>query len=219
MNNSGPYYFIAKSNYLIKRIPLIMLSAFLIQLLVYFFFYDKTYYHIDAVREPMIRFLFFQSMLMGLYFRANHVKYVNVKKLSNWIFLMISILAYFVTKLVFVKINQVSQFQIFNQVILFFTLYYVFKCFASVDEQLVRLPQILKIPIGFLAKITLQIYAVQYVIIPRFANLIFPLNWLVITTLIIILAYALYIVGTRISDSLQKLVDGIIHKINKKEVA
>lgn len=35
---------------------------FVIQLVLYLMLYDKSYYHIDIVREPMIEFLFFQSI-------------------------------------------------------------------------------------------------------------------------------------------------------------
>lgn len=40
-----------------------------VQLAIYLTVYDRSYYHIDTVREPMIEFLFFQSMLLGLHFR------------------------------------------------------------------------------------------------------------------------------------------------------
>ena len=40
-----------------------------VQLLLYFTVYDASYYHIDKVREPMIEFLFFQSMILGLHYR------------------------------------------------------------------------------------------------------------------------------------------------------
>lgn len=213
-----PYYFIVKNEYLKSRVPIIMLVTFVLQLIIYFLFYDKTYYHIDAVREPMIRFLFFQSMLMGLYFRVNHSRYVNHKKASNWALLLISLIVYFATKLAFVKVEVISQFQIVNQITLFIALYYIFKCFASIDGQLVKMPNVIRTVVAFIAKITLQIYAVQYVIIPKFANIVFPLNWIIITTIIIISAYVLYFLGNKISDYLQKAVDNFFVKKEIKEV-
>ena len=214
-----PYYFIAHNNYLRNKIPSIMIATLILQLVIYLYLYDKTYYHIDTVREPMIRFLFFQSMLMGLYFRINHSRYVNHKKASNWVLLLISLIVYFVTKLVFVKFEDLSQFQIVNQITLFIALYYIFKCFASIDGQLVKMPNIIRTVVAFIAKITLQIYAVQYVIIPKFANVVFPLNWIIITSMIVISAYILYFVGNKASDYLQKLVDSIFVKNNIKEVS
>ena len=41
----------------------------IVQLVLYLTVYDNSYYHIDKVREPMIEFLFFQSMLLGLHYR------------------------------------------------------------------------------------------------------------------------------------------------------
>jgi peptidoglycan/LPS O-acetylase OafA/YrhL len=213
-----PYYFVVKNEFLRNRVPIIMLSAFIFQLIIYIFFYNKTYYHIDTVREGMIRFLFFQSMLMGIYFRINHSKYINQKKIFNWILLLISLFVYFATKLAFFKIDQISQYQIINQVTLFISLYYIFKCFACIDAQLVTLPKEIKTPVAIIAKITLQIYAVQYVIIPKFAYIVFPLNWIIITSMIIISAYILYFVGSKASDYLQKLADSILVKISVKEV-
>lgn len=45
------------------------LGLFVLQMVLYLTVYDISYYHIDKVREPMIEFLFFQSMLLGLHFR------------------------------------------------------------------------------------------------------------------------------------------------------
>lgn len=213
-----PYYVIAKNECFRNRIPLFMLVTFIIQLIIYAFFYDKTYFHIDTVKEPMIRFLFFQSMLLGLYFRVNHEKYLNKKSLSNWIFLISSLVIYFITKIVFSRNEDISQFQIINQMILFITLYFVFKCFASIDGQLVKLPKMVKAVAAFISQITLQIYAVQYVIIYKFATIAFPLNWLIITSLIVVSAYILYLAGNKSSDYILRFIDGVIAKLYKKEV-
>lgn len=213
-----PYYLIAKNEYFRNRIPAFMLGTFIVQFIIYVFFYDKTYYHIDTVKEPMIRFLFFQSMLMGLYFRVNNERYLNKKSLSNWVFLISSLVIYFITKIAFSKIEDISQFQIINQMILFITLYFVFKCFASIDGQLVKLPKIIKSVAAFISQITLQIYAVQYVIIHKFATIVFPFNWLIITSLIVISAYILNLAGNKSSDYILRFVDDVLAKLNKKEV-
>lgn len=213
-----PYYLIARNNSLRNRIPLIMVVILIFQFVIYQYFYNKTYYHIDVVREPMIRFLFFQSMLLGLYFRIYHSKYVNRKKVSNWVLLLLSLIVYFATKLAFVKIEEISQFQIVSQIALFIVLYYIFKCFASIDDKLVKMSYIIRTGVAFVAKITLQIYAVQYAIIPIFEDILFPFNWIVITSLIIISAYILYFVSNRVSSVIQKVVDNFFRKRNKSGV-
>lgn len=213
-----PYYIVAKNDCLKNRIPIIMAGLFILQLIIYLSFYDKTYYHIDTVREPMIRFLFFQSMILGLYFRVNHIKYVNQKRLSNWILLIVLVVSYFLTKVTFTKIEDISQFQILNQMIIFTTLFFIFKCFSSIENQIIKLPGALKLAIAFVAQITLQIYAVQYVIIPRFSNIVFPLNWIIITFLIILSAYILYLVSNKCSDYILRFIDIFMKTRNKKEV-
>jgi hypothetical protein len=212
-----PYYFVVKNNYLYQRIPFVMLFIFIIQLAVYALVYDKSYYHIDVVREPMIRFLFFQSMLLGLYFRQQHyIKYVDSNKVTNWMLLICSIGVYFVTKIVFSRIDDLSHLQIINQITIFIALYFMFKCFAGVNSHLEQMPNLIKISADFIARITLQIYAVQYVIIPNLANLAFPINWIIITTTIILSAYALYIVGTKTSKYLEEFIDDLVLKKKKR---
>ena len=46
----------------------VFFMTIIIQFIVYVVIYDKSYYHIDSVYEPMIRFLFFEAMLIGAKF-------------------------------------------------------------------------------------------------------------------------------------------------------
>ena len=203
------YYIIIKNKYLKEKIPIIMILLFIIQMIVYLFFYDKSYYHIDKVREPMIRFLFLQSMLLGALFRKNNNKFQNKNKASNWIMLFICIMLYFATKLAFSKIGMISNLQIINQVILFITLYYVMKCFAGIDKKLENLPNKIKKTISFIAEITLEIYLVQYPIIPIFKDIIFPLNWVIITFVILASAFILHKVAQYIIKWLNQIISNL----------
>ncbi|MGN0661263.1 MAG: acyltransferase family protein [Oscillospiraceae bacterium] len=124
-----PFYFVMKIEILRKRIPLVIGAVFLIQLIIYLFFYDRTYYHIDSVHNWMIRFLFFIAMLIGAYVRINDNKIRNKRKTSNLICTIILVPLYFASKLFFVKFSKisfVSQFQIINQIILLILLYFIF---------------------------------------------------------------------------------------------
>ena len=62
----------------------------------------------------------------------------------------------------------------------------------------------LKRVVAFLAEITLEIYIVQYPIIPMFAKLPFPINWIVVTTVILISAYILHIISKKIINVLER---------------
>jgi peptidoglycan/LPS O-acetylase OafA/YrhL len=176
----------------------------------YLFFIDKTYYHIDQVHKPFILFLYFGSMLMGGAFRKHYQKYLqNNHKLLNVFLLVVSLGLYFATKIVFSKIESLSYLQILNQITIFAVVYFAFKNFISIEEKLKALPNFVNKPIKFLAKITLQIYVVQFVIIARFKHLTFPLNFLVVTGLILVVASALYLAECCIRKAIIKLKENL----------
>ncbi|MBY6052625.1 acyltransferase [Cytobacillus firmus] len=201
-----PYFIVIKSNLLSKNILKVMLGLFLVQMIIYLFLYDNSYYHIDTVREPMIRFLFFYSMLLGAYFRINKDKFMNVNVKHNWLVLVILLGSYFVSKLALVYYEALSVFQIVNQIVLIAVLFFIFRCFIGVDSYLEGLLDRIKVSINFIATITLEIYLVQYVIIPRLSHIVFPLNWFVISITILLSAYILHLVGSRISAILDKAI-------------
>lgn len=64
-----PFYVVVSVKQLREKISLVFVGVVIIHIIVYVFMYDKSYYHIDTVREPMIRFLFFEAMLIGAYFK------------------------------------------------------------------------------------------------------------------------------------------------------
>lgn len=187
-----------------------MLGTALIMALVYFIFYDRSYYHIDVVREPFIRFLFFESMLLGAYFKQNDVKFRN--SFSPWHILgaVISFVLYFASKLAFSKYSFLSDFQIVNQFLIFVLLYFIFRLFIGIDAKLELLHPWIKRIIAFIAEMTLEIYIVQYVLIevlrPYFH---FPLNWFIITLSIVLSALILHYVCKllyRCTDNIYKRI-------------
>ncbi len=211
-----PYYLFIKIAFFRERLPLVMASIAVVAILVYALFYDRSYYHIDNVREPFIRFLFMESMLLGAYFRQNDTRF-RVQAKKGWLYGVLSLLlffAYFASKLLFSKLAVLSNWQIVNQVCIFALLYCVFRAFTAADARLSRLPKAVKAVITFLADITLEIYVVQYVLIdwlrPWFG---FPLNWLIITAAIMTAAYALHLVCKLI----YRAVDAVAAKLKKAE--
>lgn len=203
------YYFIIKNKNTKKKILPILGITIVLQIVFYIAFYNKTYYHIDTVREPMIRFLFMEAMLLGAYFRKEYEKY-NKNKISNWIFFIITLVLYFITKISFSK-GYFVQYQLLNQIILLITLYFLFRSFAGINSKLEKTSEKMKKVIQFIASITLEIYLVQYPIIPIFAGLVFPINWILITTTILISAYILHV--------MTKKVINLFERINKNESA
>lgn len=202
-----PFYAVMKIQKLRENIPAIAGVTVAIWLLIYVFIYDKSYYHIDTVREPMIRFLFFFAMLLGAYFKVNMEKYRNKKSIISWILLPVLFVAYFASKLIFSRVDSISGLQIANQFVLFALLTVTFRCFMSIDGRLEKLPKWIKAVITFISGITLEIYLVQIGIIDKLNFLPFPLNWLLITGVIVALAFILSKASALVQKPLLKLLD------------
>lgn len=189
-----PLFFIVKIPAFNKRLTLIMIGIAVAWFAVYCIAYDHSYYHIDKVREPMIRFLFMESMLLGAWFRQNDEKLRNK---FSWIYpvgAFIAFIAYFASKLLFVHKANLSSFQFLNQIAIFLFLYLFFRTFCGLDSLLESLHTRVKKTIQLISDMTLEIYLVQYVIIAwiRDLGLVFPLNWFVLTTSILLAAFALH---------------------------
>lgn len=201
-----PFYAVMKIQKLRENIPAVAGITALIWLFIYIFVYDKSYYHIDTVREPMIRFLFFFAMLLGAYFKDNKDKYLNKKSVISWILLPVLFVAYFASKLIFSRVESIASLQIVNQFVLFALLTVTFRCFMSIDSWLEKLPKWIKSVTTFISGITLEIYLVQIGIIDDLNILPFPLNWLLITGVIVLLAFVLNKVAVLIQKVLDKLL-------------
>lgn len=200
-----PFYFVMRIEWLRNHIPFVAGVIGIIWIAIYIFFYDRSYYHIDTVREPMIRFLFFFAMLLGSYFRLNKERFVNKKSVLSWIALPVLFVVYFASKLVFSRMSSISDLQVVNQFILIAFLTVTFRCFASIDSLLDKLPKVVKEFIRFISGITLEIYLVQIPLIQVLNIFKFPLNWIFITTIIILLASIL----KKVSGFIQKAIDKI----------
>ena len=203
-----PLYFVAKNIKLNRRhytwLALVLLA---VQFVLYFTIYDTTYYHIDKVREPFIEFLFFQAMLLGLFYRQECSNGTLSENLSGggkkllWVLLLVLLAAYFASKMLFIKRASLSEFQILNQIILFVTLFLLFRCTYTLEPKLKRISntKLWKV-VEFLSDHTLEIYCVQYVLIDivRDWALPFPLNWIVLTVFILTAATILRWVSQRL---------------------
>lgn len=208
-----PFYVVMKVDVLKRHIPAVMGVIALAYLVIYVFFYDKSYYHIDVVREPMIRFLFMESMLLGAYFKLNDSKYRNNFKWYNLAGSGVFFLLYFASKLFFSRSDSFMYLQIVNQFVIFVLLYFVFKFVMGIDAKLDRLPAIIKSVVCFVAKMTLEIYVVQYVIIDFIRPILgFPWNWFSITGIILVSATILHFT----CEGILKLYGKVVAKAKAK---
>lgn len=210
-----PFYVFMKVKPIQERIPLVMTIIAIAYLIVYIVAYDKSYYHIDTVREPMIEFLFMEAMLVGAWFK--HKDEIFRNKFHWYIPVLTIVIAalYFTSKFLFSKYEVLSIAQPINQLFLLIALFFVFWTFSSLDGKLEKMPKWIKISITFISEMTLEIYVVQYVLIDviRDLHFVFPLNWLLILLSIVASATALHYA----CKGIMFLFDLLISKINHKE--
>ena len=209
-----PYFFVMKIGALKNHLIWVMAGVGAVYLAVYLIFYDKSVYHIDNVREPMIWFLFFESMLLGALFRQKDPSFRN-KFNPVWpIAAVLSFAAYFASKILFTRKVSLAPLQILNQAAIFILLFFLFRTFCSTDGKLEKMPRWLKSAVTFISSITLEIYVVQSVLIEAIKRLKlpFPLNWLAVTAAIIAAAFLLHLV----CELLYKGVDKLLSRIGRK---
>lgn len=201
-----PFYVIMKIKALQTRLPIIMGVVAVAYVLVYVFLYDKTYYHIDTVREPMIRFLFMESMLLGAWFRQNDGRIVK----HRWQLLVgtaLCFVMYIVSKVGFSRNVLPSSLQVVNQLAIFLLLFLLFKFVQSISQKLELVKRPLKRCISFISNMTLEIYLVQYVLIDMLRPyLSFPLNWMAITCSILGAACVLHYISEPLSRAISRLI-------------
>ena len=213
-----PYYFVSRYECFRKRIPLIAGIVLVAFLIYYVAFYDKSYYHIDSIVEWQIRFLFFESMLLGGYFKYYDDKFRNKFHWCLPIITGVIFVGYFASKLVFSRYNVLAPLQIVNQFIIFALLFFIFWLFASLDQKLENLPKVIKKCLEYLSKITLEIYVVQIPIIFALRQYMgFPLNWLVITASIVLAATILHYVSKLFTNGVEFVVVKIKDYFSKRK--
>ncbi len=209
-----PFFMIMRTPRLHNNLSKIMGVIGVVYVVIYLFFYDKTFYHIDSVYEPMIHFLFFESMLLGAWIRKNESKEKKTHGFSYLIGMLICLVMYFFTKIIFARNVNFSEFQVVNQGVLFALLFCMFKTFGIMAGRLENMPYRIKQIIRFLSKITLEIYVVQYVLIDSFCDMFeFPVNLIVITAMIIAAAWLL----NKVSQGVYCFVDFSCNKLKERK--
>lgn len=188
-----PFYFVASvsnRNRDMQNKVLIRLFSIiaLIQLFIYIFVYDKSFYHIDSVYEPMIRLLFFEAMLIGAYMRVNANKLISSFQIKYVFISALFFVIYFGSKISLMRYESLAIYQIMNQYILLLLLVNLFIMSGGLERGLKNMPICFQQCLHFLSNITLEIYLVQKAIIYWFNIGIFPVNFVIVTVLIIVSA-------------------------------
>lgn len=206
-----PFFFVSnwiqkKSGEENKRLSLTCILTVFVQIFVLIFCYDLSYYHIDAVAEPMIRFLFWYAMLIGLHFRINSEKYCDKKNIPTLILLPGLFVLYFSVKLACMQEVIPLYLQWVPQIILLMLLITIFRCSISYETMLNKLHTKVQSIIAFLAGLTLEIYIVQYAPILYLNKGAFPLNFLLVSISILLFAWILHISTNQLIAPLNRFV-------------
>ena len=203
-----PYYFWAKrakvSRCVERAVPAITVAVWL---LVYVAAVPKGSYVVDNVDSPFILFLYFVAMQTGGLLKKNGSK-LRALALKDVVALCLALAAYVGSKFVLERQEWFLPLQIFNQFIVLALLFVTFTVFLKLEERLRRAPEWLRRMVSFVSGRTLHIYVVQFVIIDEFSALAFPLNFLVVT--------ALVLVGAATLKFVEDVVRGAIARLSSK---
>ncbi len=181
------------------EIKTLMIVAFVTYLLIYGFVYDKSHYHIDVVEEPMVRFLYLEAMLLGAYYRQKGKSKEIGKQIGRKEFgkVVICFGVYTVSKLMFSFQESISDCQIINPILLFLTVVCIFDALYRWEfskKKALESYRIGKI-VKYLSEITLEIYLIQYFVIQNISQMIFPINLVVVSGMIVLAASGVHFLG------------------------
>ena len=175
---------------------------------VYLFVFDKSWYHVDAVEENWVRFQFWISMMLGVSLRERYESMDEQISTARWIGTGVLLVIYFAAKTLVSRYEIFYAVQILSPVSLVVLVYHIAVLTIKMEKRsaFTTLGRWNKI-IGLVASMTLEIYLVQNVIIYSLHDLLFPVNFAVVTALILIVAWIVH-QGTQ---RLQKCISNLIH--------
>lgn len=192
-----PFYFVSRwiqSDQTLagKRLTGVMVLVAAAYFVVFYTVYDRSYCHIDATSEPMIRFLFFESLLVGLYFRINARRFTVPAKKSAWGVAVVLLAVYLVVKVFCSRGTIPAGFQWLSQVSLLMLLAVLFRCVMGLESFFREKEATVGKAVRFVAAMTLEIYVVQYAPILYLNIGAFPVNFVIVTAAIVVMAWLLH---------------------------
>lgn len=189
-------YYIVR--YIQKKLKLdmrwIMVAIMIVFFVSYLLFFEKSTYHIDDVNENWVRFMFFESMLMGAWFRENYERIGNNITVANYVLFGSFTIVYFLGKLLISRVIELSVIQCFLPVVLLIYIYSIAMIFVKLEKNniLEMIGRKANNFVGFISKITLEIYLGQFLVFWVFNGLEFPISFIVVTAAIILYAWIIH---------------------------
>lgn len=198
-----PLYFMGRTNDK-KHLRLWVVGYFVLYAVFYLVFVDKTQYLMNSVTHGAVLFLYFGAAMIGLWFRKNinRIKKINMILLIGAV--IVSAALYFGATIIVRNRTSLYPVQIIVPLSLLLLTFFIVYFFVQNEPLWKKLPSKLMNIFNFIASLTLEIYTVQKVIIGYLEEIVFPLNWLIITALIIICAFVLKIACNAVIDFIKK---------------
>lgn len=214
------YYIITYAQHKLKfDIRWIMLATLIIFIILYIFCFDKSTYHIDDVNEKWVRFMFFESMLLGAWLREKYDRIESkITTVDIGLFCVFTVI-YLAGKILLSRLTWLSIFQCFLPVILVIYIYSIATIFIKFEKKsfFTTLNDKVNAVIGFISEITLEIYLGQSLVIWVITDLIFPISFLVITVVILLYAWIIHVCSSFVQKKIFKLLQKIRSEINNNE--
>ncbi len=205
-----PVYFVGKVKN--KHVFLsILIACIFVWLIVYGFVLDKSSFFMQATDNISCQFLYLSAALFGMYFR----KFKNVWQLEcktarivlSGAFVILCAVIYFAATVIIRKSPQLYPVQIVIQLLVLLLILALMDTFARLERHLKKTPNAIFRIVSFVASLTLEIYAVQRILIEYLEFLPFPVNWIIITALIVVSAYGLKLLCNPIALRLNTWID------------
>ena len=205
-----PFYFINK----IKSIKMVYLTGLVVVIsyIICFIFMDKSTYRMNDTSDYMIFFLWALGMFIGVIIRRTGIRLKGVGFVLVCVFSTVFSGLYFCLNTIIRNNAEYYKYQLAVPISLLLAVFCISVLFHSLEKYFWKMPDwILKI-INFIAGLTLEIYIIQKPIIKQFSDVVFPLNFIIITVLIIISALVLRMLINAIIEAISIAIESIFHK-------
>ena len=185
-----------------------LIAVLAVYLLMYAFLCDKSRYHIDDVGEHWCRFQLLASMLVGAYFRERYDRIGSKITVPDIVGFFVLTAAYFAGKIALSRVHEVSGFQFILPIIQVLLVGSTAVLFVKAEKKGVfeRTSALIRKSVTFVAGLTLEIYLGQGLIIQKFGHLPFPINFIVVTGLILVYAFLIH----KVAQFIQKPCDRLL---------
>lgn len=183
-------------------------ALFAVFVTLYFTVYDRSYSHIDNINENWVRFQFFASMLVGILLREQYDAISDDLRFYHILRVFGLTAGYFVLKMIIGKEGLFAQYQCILPVLQVLLVADMGLFAIKLEKQnfFTRVPAWFNRAAAFLSGITLEIYLGQLLIFYWFQDLPFPIDFILVTTLIVAYAWVVHKCASWISSKAIKLL-------------